>query len=169
MWLFYHREGGLSRGDLGSITVMEWVKKLRTADRTDNFIQERFIRQTFEWLSEKLPHGEVSAAVGQKSCTLVQNSPKVQNSPENQRLSGEFGAGGVTRTPDLLITNQLLYRLSYTSVSYLIELTKAKKKYPLTNNQRPHHYEWCALPLSHASVFDCLYPVWQLQISGSTD
>ena len=26
-----------------------------------------------------------------------------------------YGAGGVTRTPDLLITNQLLYRLSYTS------------------------------------------------------
>ena len=25
------------------------------------------------------------------------------------------GASGVTRTPDLLITNQLLYRLSYTS------------------------------------------------------
>ncbi len=27
-----------------------------------------------------------------------------------------LGAGGRTRTPDLLITNQLLYRLSYTSV-----------------------------------------------------
>ena len=27
-----------------------------------------------------------------------------------------FGAGGVTRTPDLLITNQLLYQLSYTSL-----------------------------------------------------
>ena len=27
------------------------------------------------------------------------------------------GAGGRTRTPDLLITNQLLYQLSYTSVS----------------------------------------------------
>ncbi len=26
-----------------------------------------------------------------------------------------FGAGGRTRTPDLLITNQLLYQLSYTS------------------------------------------------------
>ena len=26
------------------------------------------------------------------------------------------GAGGRTRTPDLLITNQLLYQLSYTSV-----------------------------------------------------
>ena len=29
----------------------------------------------------------------------------------------ECGAGGRTRTPDLLITNQLLYRLSYTGVS----------------------------------------------------
>ena len=28
-----------------------------------------------------------------------------------------FGAGNVTRTHDLLITNQLLYRLSYTSIS----------------------------------------------------
>ena len=28
----------------------------------------------------------------------------------------ENGAGGRTRTPDLLITNQLLYPLSYTSI-----------------------------------------------------
>ena len=28
----------------------------------------------------------------------------------------EIGAGGRIRTPDLLITNQLLYQLSYTSV-----------------------------------------------------
>ena len=28
----------------------------------------------------------------------------------------ELGAGGRIRTPDLLITNQLLYQLSYTSV-----------------------------------------------------
>ena len=27
-----------------------------------------------------------------------------------------IGAGGRTRTPDLLITNQLLYQLSYTSI-----------------------------------------------------
>ena len=32
------------------------------------------------------------------------------------KFSMHFGAGGVTRTPDLLITNQLLYQLSYTSV-----------------------------------------------------
>ena len=30
-------------------------------------------------------------------------------------VAGEDGAGGRTRTPDLLITNQLLYQLSYTS------------------------------------------------------
>ena len=29
----------------------------------------------------------------------------------------DVGASGETRTPDLLITNQLLYRLSYTSAS----------------------------------------------------
>ena len=29
----------------------------------------------------------------------------------------KFGAGGRIRTPDLLITNQLLYQLSYTSIS----------------------------------------------------
>ena len=35
---------------------------------------------------------------------------------ENRSFRCFFGAGGVTRTHDLLITNQLLYRLSYTSV-----------------------------------------------------
>ena len=33
-----------------------------------------------------------------------------------------LGAGGRTRTPDLLITNQLLYQLSYTSVCIEYEL-----------------------------------------------
>ena len=40
-----------------------------------------------------------------------------QKSIENRSFRCFFGAGGVTRTPDLLITNQLLYRLSYTSIS----------------------------------------------------
>ena len=31
--------------------------------------------------------------------------------------TAQFGAGERTRTPDLLITNQLLYQLSYTSIS----------------------------------------------------
>ena len=33
------------------------------------------------------------------------------------RMKLNDGAGGRTRTPDLLITNQLLYQLSYTSIS----------------------------------------------------
>ncbi len=39
-------------------------------------------------------------------------------------LSGrtaQFGAGERTRTPDLLITNQLLYQLSYTSISQCLD------------------------------------------------
>ena len=32
------------------------------------------------------------------------------------KFSMLFGAGGVTRTPDLRITSALLYRLSYTSI-----------------------------------------------------
>ena len=38
-----------------------------------------------------------------------------QNSPENRAV--RFGAGDVTRTHDLLITNQLHYRLCYTSIA----------------------------------------------------
>ena len=38
------------------------------------------------------------------------------------------GAGGRTRTPDLLITNQLLYQLSYTSVSTLDNNNTYKSK-----------------------------------------
>ena len=30
---------------------------------------------------------------------------------------GYFGAGEMNRTPDLLITNELLYQLSYTGIS----------------------------------------------------
>ena len=33
-------------------------------------------------------------------------------------VAGENGAGGRIRTPDLLITNQLLYQLSYTSTQH---------------------------------------------------
>ena len=40
-----------------------------------------------------------------------------QNKRTSLRMSFCSGAGNVTRTHDLLITNQLLYRLSYTSIS----------------------------------------------------
>ena len=50
------------------------------------------------------------------------------------------GAGGRTRTPDLLITNQLLYQLSYTSISPAnriipeLSLNVNKKVYQETEN-----------------------------------
>ena len=37
------------------------------------------------------------------------------------------GAGGRTRTPDLLITNQLLYQLSYTSTERSINIAQKKR------------------------------------------
>ena len=36
---------------------------------------------------------------------------------ERYEVRDDAGASGETRTPDLLITNQLLYRLSYTSIT----------------------------------------------------
>ena len=52
----------------------------------------------------------------------------------------EDGAGRRTRTPDLLITNQLLYQLSYTSISPAnriipeLSLNVNKKVYQETEN-----------------------------------
>ena len=78
----------------------------------------------------------------------------------------DFGAGGRTRTPDLLITNQLLYQLSYTSASYpqqrnLFYQRKgglSRKKlyilkrdfshlcvYPLQDSQLEPPVDWCGV------------------------
>ena len=41
--------------------------------------------------------------------------------PYEAPLGAKYGAGDRIRTYDLLITNQLLYQLSYTSVNVLLE------------------------------------------------
>ena len=43
-------------------------------------------------------------------------------------IEGVLGAGGRTRTPDLLITNQLLYQLSYTSSAATIGILAQASK-----------------------------------------
>ena len=43
-------------------------------------------------------------------------SPLATREIPHIRFGVFFGAGGRIRTPDLLITNQLLYQLSYTSI-----------------------------------------------------
>ena len=40
----------------------------------------------------------------------------IQKTPRKRLFTGWFGASDVTRTRDLLITNQLHYRLCYTSI-----------------------------------------------------
>ena len=54
---------------------------------------------------------ELYRAMRQKAFEIKENPDfRINGNP------GEIGAGNVTRTHDLLITNQLLYRLSYTSM-----------------------------------------------------
>ena len=43
------------------------------------------------------------------------NPPYIQLKGRGAQCAPAIGAGGRIRTPDLLITNQLLYQLSYTS------------------------------------------------------
>ena len=50
----------------------------------------------------------------ERSCDGMNELSRLRGS-ERYAVRGDDGAGGRTRTPDLLITNQLLYRLSYTS------------------------------------------------------
>ena len=51
------------------------------------------------------------------------------------------GAGGRTRTPDLLITNQLLYQLSYTSLSKLFaDLSRRLLEYNTTSFSICQHF-----------------------------
>jgi hypothetical protein len=49
--------------------------------------------------------------------TKISMSSKNMKKPFKTTVLKGFGAGGRTRTPDLLITSQLLYQLSYTSIN----------------------------------------------------
>ena len=61
------------------------------------------------------------------------------------RLRYYFGAGERSRTPDLLITNELLYQLSYTGYR--------KNRYCEPANVIILHIHLCKNCISHALVF----------------
>ena len=62
--------------------------------------------------------GEDGFEPSKSKTTDLQSAPFGRSgTPPYSVMSCGGGAGGRIRTPDLLITNQLLYRLSYTSVS----------------------------------------------------
>ena len=52
--------------------------------------------------------------------TDLQSAPFGRSGTLPYLIVNKNGAGGRIRTPDLLITNQLLYRLSYTSANHLM-------------------------------------------------
>ena len=73
--------------------------------------------------------------------TDLQSAPFGRSgTPPYSVMSCGGGAGGRIRTPDLLITNQLLYQLSYTSISPAnriipeLSLNVNKKVYQETEN-----------------------------------
>ena len=58
----------------------------------------------------------IKAVIFQASNKLVQKINNTNKNPLSYENGFSFGADGGTRTRDLLITNQLLYQLSHTSV-----------------------------------------------------
>ena len=60
--------------------------------------------------------GEDGFEPSKSSTTDLQSAPFGHSGTPPYEVVKSCGAGGRTRTPDLLITNQLLYQLSYTSV-----------------------------------------------------
>ena len=65
--------------------------------------------------------------------------PESQKAP-SRNLDGACGAGGVTRTRDLLITSEMLYRLSYTSalpnIYYSIRRAQSQPKSAVDRTER---------------------------------
>ena len=61
--------------------------------------------------------GEDGFEPSKRNVTDLQSAPFGHSGTRPYLIFIKFsGAGGRTRTPDLLITNQLLYQLSYTSM-----------------------------------------------------
>ena len=83
--------------------------------------------------------------------------------------SGVFGAGGVIRTHDLLITNQLLYLLSYTSeyAAFRREKNCSTKK-PRRQHRREIFYRGLCPPENTPSlvaIIQIVFPTVFLQKS----
>ena len=61
-----------------------------------------------------------------------------QKERTSDRKSFLFGAGNQTRTDDLLITNQLLYRLSYSSIHFYLSRSHRRQGGPDSASTIPH-------------------------------
>ena len=86
-------------------TVYRGISALKTRKLPD--LSGRQIRQLIWWGRVDSNHRRHCQQIYSLSPLATREHPRVRFT--------QRGAGGRTRTPDLLITNQLLYRLSYTS------------------------------------------------------
>ena len=105
---------------LRRLIVISYICRLTVKESADAANR----RMIFKWAVERnmMPH-TIAARLRADAFSPFPRTPthnacgifatKKHRKPKPSML---FGAGGVTRTHDLLITNQLLYRLSYTSV-----------------------------------------------------
>ena len=101
------------------------------------------VRRTGPWVKISCPFSwvqfipRVGQGVGQQLTHILARTifgvfaTKKHRKPKFSML---FGAGGVTRTHDLLITNQLLYRLSYTSASIQMRVRVYHKVFYSSSN-----------------------------------
>ncbi len=101
---------------------LKWVKKwvFQNNNRVTNCIMTRFVFGGRGWIR--------TIEVTDNRFTVCPLWP-LGNSPIFTFCCLTSGAGGRIRTPDLLITNQLLYQLSYTSTSATVYIIARGKPF----------------------------------------
>ena len=79
-------------------------------------------------------------AVGKEKHGRVERATARETKKERhaESVSFFFGAGNQTRTDDLLITNQLLYRLSYSSIHFYLSRSHRRQGGPDSASTIPH-------------------------------
>ncbi len=90
---------------------------------------------------DSMPHSWPSAGLRHPTVPLAQcqKSKKPHWAAFNLLISLVFGAGEMNRTPDLLITNELLYRLSYTGTTHKTAFCRASYSSPKTSESEVSH------------------------------
>ena len=95
---------------MGHQSFFETEKSPQTRMNTKKNVPDSKIRHIIWW--ERMDSDHRS-----RKTTDLQSAPFGRSgTPPYSVMSCGGGAGGRIRTPDLLITNQLLYQLSYTSI-----------------------------------------------------
>ena len=110
------REANISpRSDFTLRSRISLARKGKFSWKSPNALHSDF----FWWGRTDSNHRSETQQIYSLSPLATRELPQILNCSSDGagRILTPFGAGRRTRTPDLLITNQLLYQLSYTGVS----------------------------------------------------